>query len=430
MWQRLLSAACISLFLLGLTLYAFILWHTAKNGQLFVSLKPLEPVSDYLFWYAGGTVANSPQRHHLYELATLLPVWNSLIAPAHLDVAPAYVHPPYFALLFIPFAILPITTSYIIWTVAWLIFGWISLILILKSRKTFSTGEIIAFLIVTTVLPPSLACIRIGQLSWLILALLGLFYYCFEQRRHILAGVCMAFLSIKPHYFLFFVLPAFIDRRWKTLAAFAVVESVFMVASGVILGWHNVFGYPSILMNRDATAPAVAPHRMISVRVFFNLFLESHAAQTASMVAMVIAWGLVIYVWYRTLKSKPQLSNWAMTLTVLACIVTSPHTHMYDAMLIAIPAAITLSTANLFKALSIKPWPVRLWNCTLLGYAIASTFAFFLFPGRFIQDLCPAFFFVHLLLLAGAAFAFVSQLRGTVWSSSTECDQPQTASSE
>jgi hypothetical protein len=410
-WQRWLSAICICLLSLGLVLYACVLCYTATKGELFVSKLPLEPNSDYLFWYVGGLVAASSERHHLYELSTLLPVWNQLIYPAHLNVAPAYVHPPYFAVLFIPFTKLALTPSWSVWTIAWLIFGWVVVSMIMESRKTFTKGEIVAFLIVMTVAPPSLACIRIGQLSWLVLALIGLSYYCFGHRRDVLGGIALSILSVKPHYFLFFVLPALIDKRWKILASLFVVEMLLLVAAGLVVGWSNVFEYPSVLLSRDQTAPAVAPHRMISLRFFFNLFLPGAWPQTASMVTMIFALGIIAFVWYQTLKHKPQLSNWAMALTVFACVVTSPHTHMYDALLLAIPAALTLETANFFQAIKIQPFTLRLWNSAFIAYALISSFLFFIFPGSFVQDLAPVILLVNILFLSLAAYIYAAQFR-------------------
>lgn len=410
-WQRLISAGCISLLIIWLGLYVFVLATTYHDGELFVAVKLSEIVSDYLFWYVPGLVAASPQSHQLYDLNALLPFWNQVVTPVHLTLAPANVYPPYFALMFIPFSQLPLISSYLLWTGLWLTLGWCALTALLKSRQTFSTGEIIAFLIVATVAPPSLTCIRIGQLSWCILTLVVFFFYCFRQRREYLAGIALAFLSIKPHYFLFFVIPALVDKRWKILAAFGIVEAIFMIASGFVVGWSNIIGYPSVLLNRDATAPAIEPQRMISCRVLFNAFLPSSTAQSASMIVMLLALATLVFIWHRTLKTRPELSNWAMSVTVIACLVASPHTHLYDALLLALPAAITLDTANLFAAFRLKDLTARVWNLTFIAYAITASFGFVAFTSLFREKLSPVILACNLLLLCGAATILFLRLR-------------------
>lgn len=410
-WQTVLTALCMFGLGTGLLLYAVVFAVTAGKGEYFFSRTTGEPNSDYLFWYVAGLVTLSPERSHIYDSNVLLRFWNEVISPAHVTVGPPFVYPPYFALFFSPFAALPLPVSYTFWIVLTVIAGILAIRLILRSRQVFSRKQTFAFFMVALAIPASLVCVRIGQLSWFYLALGALFYYCFHSKRDLLAGVCLSLLSTKPHYFMFFAVPAVMDRRWKTLASLVVAELVLLVASCIVFGFETVISYPSVLMNKETTAAATAPHRMISLRLIYTALLPPALALKASMITMLAAVLVVAAVWFFTVKRNLS-RQWSMAITVLCLLIASAHTHVYDALLLILPAAITLNTTSLFTAMRIKSWHERVWNCLLIAYALCASFVFFFAPGLFLQDLSPYILGIHLILFGIATAGLLADWRG------------------
>lgn len=422
LWQRLLSKSAILGLGLALLLFTAVLAFTASRNELFFSTDG-KTQSDYNLWYSAGLLALSPDRGNIYNTDTLAKFWNVLCPMHNMTTADTcvFIYPPHFALLFSLFALLPLFASYSVWTLSTLAGGLSVLTLLLRERRVFTTWQIVIFILAALVIPPSLITIRIGQLSWFYVAIGGLYFYCFYRRRDWLAGFLLAILSTKPQYFVFFAVPAIVSLRWKMLAAVAIGGVASVVSSGLYFGWSNVIGYPSVLLHKEGTSEGVgvSTERMISLRLLFQALLPRAVGLWANVGTMAGALAGLAYLWFRVLKTRLDMTNWAIAITVLAAIVASPHSHMYDLLLLVVPAVVTLNTTNLFLALGQPSLPFRLWNCIFIAYALGLTATFFLAPQLFFSDIAAVVLSINVVLLGCAIVILWRSLKDETFANPT-----------
>lgn len=372
-WQKLLSFTYLSLLGLWLCGYVFLLLKIAFAQHLFFYSQDKElHYSDYVLWYVAGQIPLSDQRQHLYDPAVLVDFWNRLSSPARMDTAPVFQYPPFFALLFSPFALLPIELSYVIWTISSLAAGLAGLLAAVKQCNLLPTNRLPVFLLACATSYPSWISLRSGQLVWFYLFLFSGFYLTFLRRKEILAGLLLAILSTKPQYLIFMLIPAAIDRRWKIIASFAIFEFILLLASSLSFGLQNVIGYPSILFHQETSSRLIGVHpdEMVSVRLIFSLLLPQMIALPVSVLFMLSAVVLLCFFWVKILKTRRDLINWAMALTVTTSVVASAHSHAYDSLLLTLAAALTLKTTNLFEAATLYPKSLRIWHCAFIIYPL------------------------------------------------------------
>jgi hypothetical protein len=124
------------------------------------------------------------------------------------------------------------------------------------------------------------------------------------------------------------------------LLAAAGTELALLALAGLVLGWENVLGYPSLLLHAEQ-APnllGVDAHKMVSFRGIATLFLPRSLALYAGLAVMALGLLITFVVWKRAVKSNLIDLRVPMSLTILLCLVTSAHTHSYDLLLLAVLA--------------------------------------------------------------------------------------------
>jgi alpha-1,2-mannosyltransferase len=310
-------------------------------GKLFASVENDNlTFSDFIYFYLAGHIAHSPDAHAIYDPAVQLKWLNQLLAPISLSKPFYNQHVPFEFVLWIPAAMLPLSQSYVVWLILCVLAGLSSLALLLISAKRFSKFQIALVLFAVCASFPSMMSLRMGQQAYVFLTLECLFFWAFLARRDIAAGVTLALVSMKPHYCLFFAIPALADKRWKLLLAAAGTELALLALAGLVLGWENVLGYPSLLLHAEQ-APnllGVDAHKMVSFRGIATLFLPRSLALYAGLAVMALGLLITFVVWKRAVKSNLIDLRVPMSLTILLCLVTSAHTHSYDLLLLAVLA--------------------------------------------------------------------------------------------
>jgi hypothetical protein len=244
--------------------------------------------------------------------------------------------------------------SFIAWCALSFTFAAWGLALILTKERGFTIIAAVAFMLGTFVSFPSLLTLRYGQVAWFLLGAASLYYYFWIRGKDFLAGFFLALISLKPNYAIYMAIPAFAQRRWKIILAGFLTEVVLLVMAGLSLGWQVVLDYPKNLYYVETSTRnfGVFPERMTCMRAVFARFVDiPKALALSNYLYFAVVIGL-FFLWFYYAKRKPgdkQIQNWLMAITVLATIVFSPHTHVYDCILLALAAAITLPTVDLFS---------------------------------------------------------------------------------
>lgn len=350
-------------------------WETVVIWVLFHDLnKPNFFCGDFVAIYAGASLAMSPWRSHLYDPA----VQYALIS--HLPDLPDKVYvlqyPPYAWLLLSPLSLLPLKLSYIVFDIFSAIVGLGALALVVKHTQKFTALQVALFVALTLASLPANYALRVGQLSFIMLALLALLYYAWQHNRQTLIGVTLAIVSLKPQFLLLFFPGLLAQKKWKAIGWFVTVELLLLLLAGLVFGWSNLLEYPFYL-SRVETMPiahllTVSPHNMASLRGILSWFLPKSTAFQISVLSF-LAILPALYIFWRKVRPAGMLSvAWMFALTIVAYLALSPHLHSYDCVLLSLAAALTLP--DLSKGLE----PLRktrafyFWTLLLLSYPVLS----------------------------------------------------------
>ena len=178
----------------------------------------------------------------------------------------------------------------------------------------------------------------------------------------------MSFISIKPQYAVFMCIPELVKKRFQLLMVAKACEIILLILAVWASNLDGVLGYVHYVIATDTTAPDeehLVSH-MVNLRGMLSIFLPALAllllALSVSFLALM-ACGWLFY--------KGKNLNWAFALLVLACLFLGPHTHMYDCLLVAIPAALTLTAINQDEKIGILK---KLWVIILAIYPIVAVF--------------------------------------------------------
>jgi hypothetical protein len=174
-------------------------------------------------------------------------------------------------------------------------------------------------------------------------------------------------------------MPALRLRRWRLIACAAAAELVLWSGAASVIGWENIWKYPSLLLSADANRnfEGIYPLEMICLRALLSAYLPHEIVMPLSVVAFFLALAAIYYAWLQLpMLNKAQvedervLPRWLLSLTIIAMILFSPHTHLYDQLLLFVPVALTFPPAKQTPA-----WPV--WAFLCVAMPVESWFLYF-----------------------------------------------------
>lgn len=272
-------------------------------------------------------------------------------------------HPPMFILLIMPFAYLPIKEAWAAWGIVNFAFALGGLWLLCKSNLPESRIPLIlTVLLVATIGNFAGACaVALGNYSGIMLGLTCLTFWALQKRRDLVLGTLLALSSIKFQYLPFLLMPALVQRRYKALMAFAIALLLFLGATAMLLGLDSILNYPHTAVDVETSAYEMrAAQKMPNVRGLLACFFPEHCL-FLSLPFTVLGLLLTAKVWLDEKKANSQLFPWAVAITITCMLLTAPHVHMYDFILLTIAAFYTLPSLNSFQSQAFQFYEGRLW---------------------------------------------------------------------
>lgn len=331
-----------------------------------------------MMYYMAGELVRSSSRENIYSPEQQLQVFNRLLAPARAAKCHFLQYPPFFFVMLAPLSALPYPLAERLWQLALTLAGVVALAVFMTVRMKATAKEVAFVLLAGLCSAPMWIAIVVGQASWLILALFALFFLFLLTGNTLAAGVFLSLSTIKPQYAALLGTAALSGRRFKVVAFAALFELGLLVFSCLVVGWQNVLTYPSILFHAETTADfsGVYPEYMIGVRGLLSSFLEPRLALVTSTVLMLPALAAIFALWTISCRRKSQaVDNWVVALTVLLCLIFSPHIHIYDDTLLLLPAVLTLTGPgknDTGDGASSPAVPMLAWRCILISFPLLS----------------------------------------------------------
>ncbi len=330
---------------------------------------------DFVAFYSAGKIVLSSARDHIYEFATQLAAYNTTVTEslgitANVDHIPLGQSVPWFFAMLVPFSLMPILVSYITWSCIGIGLSGLSLWKLLKQNG-YSTLFSALFLLCVAGSYPYEWLINDGQNSAFVLAALAFMLYSWFKGNDTTAGIGLALMSIKPQYALFMAIPAIALGRWRMLISAAAVGAVLVGLSAFIFGVKTLVDYPALLHQTEKTDPAVFPTWMVSIRGPLSIVMDLDRALSISTILYAVTFLALLVFWLKFAARGSQTKiRVAIGITLMSCVLSSPHTHIYDLVVFAAVAAI-IPMRSFFETTGM-PAAFVVWSRVMALYPLLS----------------------------------------------------------
>lgn len=275
--------------------------------------------SDFLAFWSAGKLAAAGHADQAYDLAAVQAVQALLDRSSYF----AFVNPPPFILLCLPFGLLPYPAAWIAWVAAgyaiWLACSY------RLDRRLF--WPIAAF-------PGALVAgwhAQTGLITGALIAAAAVLL----PRRPFAAGLCVGALIIKPHLAILFPLAFLAGRHWRAIAGAGTAMIALGLIAWLCLGTEAFVAYPKswavsqyLLDHSDRTFFL----RQVTVYAALRAMdLQPFAAGAQTIVSLVVA-GLVAKAWARPGPVEAKLA-----LLAAAIPLATPYLFSYDLPFLIVP---------------------------------------------------------------------------------------------
>lgn len=364
-----------------------------------------------------GKLAGSEHRFKIYDPQVQADWYEKTMRPMDKKGELGYIsYAPYFNIFLMYLAKLPeamAVSSWVYVTFALAVFCTLGLLRQNPNLTSFTQKAI--FLLGAFVNMPSWYGLSIAQLHWFEFTFIGAYFMCLLKSRDILAGLSLVMVAVKPQYAVWLAIPAIVGRRWKIILCAAISAGILCAISAVQIGWQNIWEYP-MLAARAASDQHIDSYAHMSrtfvcVRAIFSVLLPWSISLMLGSAIFISSLAFAGWIWMQAAKGSLLVKRWAIALTMVLCLLTSAHSHIYDCVLLVIPAALTLPTLNLQRIATLEPLSLRLWSFIMIALPLLS-----LTYSMWYQYVWPCDFAVFILieaLLVGFGFdCFRRALRG------------------
>lgn len=287
---------------------------------------------DYLPFYAAGWMLRHGLAVRLYDPEAQLAAERAVFGP-HLPTYHPFLNPPFFALLFVPFSLLPYTLSFALWSLLQLGLLALGIWALRPQAGARWFGWALTFL-------PVFASVSFGQNGLLSLALLALAWRLWDAGRPGAAGGIAGLLLYKPHLLIGPALVWLLEgpRGWRALGGLATTAALLALLSALALPEATAaYGAFAWTVYPDLPAWEGFPRwHLHTLRGFWRLLL-SGAPRLADRLTLLLAPLGVVF--GAALRRAPQGSpSLRLALGIPLTFWLAPYAMIYDLSLLLIPA--------------------------------------------------------------------------------------------
>ena len=264
---------------------------------------------------------------------------------------PPNFHPPFNALLFLPF-------SFLSYNKAFVVLGVISLILLLLINQLVVkdlelNGEwFLNFTCFTLCWYPFICCLGNGQSSMIIAACLIAGWFWMRRKKEYVAGFLFAIATLMKLFPGLVLLYLLIMKNWRALFATVFFIVVGLLATAFIAGVEDMQTYAIITVARDIDVfrGYVLNHSIggIVAKLFgkqmgwFSPLVE--IPHIASVLTTLLSIGILFYtiLKLRAMAAEKELSDYAFGLTLVTMLLLSPLTWSHIFPVLIFPVSLLL----------------------------------------------------------------------------------------
>lgn len=204
---------------------------------------------DFANFCMAGTIVRQGQSRRLYDFRLQQKI-ESEISPG--GPFQPYYHPPFEALLFVPFAAFSYPYAFLLWGLTNLVLLVLIVYLLRFTGYRLGTGTYVVWIAICLFF--ALATLALGQDTLLLALVFLLAFLALKRRRDFAAGLVLGLGLFRFEILLPFVFVFFLRRRWKLLAGFAAVGAVELLVSAALVGWSGLERYVRTLVEVGSAA--------------------------------------------------------------------------------------------------------------------------------------------------------------------------------
>jgi alpha-1,2-mannosyltransferase len=304
---------------------------------------------DFADFYVAARIVHDGRGAELYDPR----VQNEYLARYSGRVGTYFIHPPFESLLYLPFALLPLSRAYTLWSA----FQAIQLIAVGKLLEASPRRWSWRFLVPASLLfTPLLLDFLQGQDSLFLLLLLTSALLALQRKRDFTAGCLLACGLFRFHIVIPAALPILFIARKGLAWGFASVAAVLFCVSVGISGWGVIVAYPRFLLHLGSL-PLAGIHNSQKANLcgLFDLAFgpSERMVLALTLLSSVLVLGLSLRYSVLAMKSASN-AGLVLVIAILAAMLVSYHLSPHDLTILILPMVLLvdhlLSHAEMSRA--------------------------------------------------------------------------------
>lgn len=340
----------VVLFLIGMVIVnALILWYGRSFG--------IEGYADFSAFYTAGKLLEHGQGSHLYDPNAQWVVQQEFASKVTIrHKALPYIRPPFEAILFLPFALFPYPTAFVLWTVVNIGLLFIFPFL-LQSSNFLVESKWLQGLLCFSYVPVAIDLLH-GQDTILLLLILTFALLRMKRDADLQAGLLLSLGLIKFHLILPIVLILALKCKTRVVLGFVVGACILFFISVAIVGWRGVVLYPQYVWHLSEMhhAGMVSIESMPNIRGLLTSWGKTNPLAYANwLLAILEIIGIIFvsYVWDSNDEDDRSL-YFGFSIVLITTIFTSYYAYSYDMTLFLLP--FFLLTKDFMLTAKLQSW--------------------------------------------------------------------------
>lgn len=272
------------------------------------------------------------------------------------DLSPKQVYalPPFITPLFEWLSNFQYINAALIWLAICIVCSVISLYLVTRHTNLKGRWLALSVLTLTGFAPFSFECLRMGQVSGILLLIFTLMFISLKMKAFQRLGVFLSLGSIKPPIFIVVGIVFLLSRMWKTIGACLIGGSVLLAISIYLVG---VQGFKDFLFIATAYRPGgVLPdgrvfiynHNFGLLGLFTSIFWDKNPLLlwTCYLASSAIILYSILPLLKSEIKSKGEVSPLSIAAVFAVASLISVYIPLYDQSVLLLPLWILFSEAG------------------------------------------------------------------------------------
>lgn len=336
-------------FVVGVFLLAMTISHIVIIPGLVPFLR--SGYQNFTIFYTAGKIVGIGQTAVLYDLSAQYQAQQQFAPDVRIrQAALPYNHPPFEALLFVPFTFFGYWTAYLLWAALNIILLAASLAILTKQFAEIGNLSPVFLGLAAAGFFPLVSAVIQGQDCVLLLFFYVIALAAFEKERDVVAGAVLSAGLFRVQLVLPLVLILAV-RRWRLLIGFIPVAGLLTGVSVAMIGWRGAFDYVRLVLRleKSGAGGSIVAVGMPNLRGIIAS-LPGVDAGSKSVVVLTLAGSILVALaamW--RIRAGRDSAPFSFALATVAAVLVSYHALPYDLSLL-LPSMLLLFSAPAMRA--------------------------------------------------------------------------------